>query len=434
MKKARVFTLALIICMLASVLCSAAQAADAPDISARNAIVIDQGSGKVLYEKAADDKAPPASTTKIMTMLLTCEAIERGDVSPDDVVTAKAEDIRIIDDDASNVGIVPGEKISLRELCYCAMLASANEATNVIASHVAGSVDAFVKLMNEKAAALGCENTHFENTNGLPNEDHCTTARELAVIAQEALKHDLFLELCGTAEHTVPATDSSKERKLLNSNALINKKSYYGKDYFLDGAYGVKTGHTEAAGYCLVSAVKQGELDLLTVVLGATGDGKMGEYFNNFADTIKLVEYCVENYHYTSVFSADEVICSVAVEKGRQSELSLSPAYDVSMLLSDVDSGSLERVISLDCESVPAPVEKGTVLGTVDSKLPDGSVLCSCDLVAAEDVEVSIIDHALENIGSFLSENVSAIAIGFAALIIIVFFAIYIPYKRKGGR
>lgn len=435
MKIMRVFTLALIICLLCTALCPAALADSVPGITAGNAIVIELNSGNVLYEKAADDRAAPASTTKIMTLLLTCEALERGDVSLDDEVYANSEDIYIIDDDASNVGIAPGEILSLRELCYCAMLASANEATNVIAAHVAGSVDAFVERMNERAAELGCENTRFVNTDGLPNEEHFTTARELAMITEEALKYDFFLELCGTAEHTVPATNCSEPRELPNSNALINNKSYYGKDYFLEGAYGVKTGHTEAAGYCLVSAVKEGDLDLLTVVLGSTGDGKTGEYFNNFSDTIKLVEYFGENYHGTQILSADEVIYKVATEKGKRSELSLSPAHSVSLLLpSDCDPSELEHVITLDYEPVPAPVKKGAVIGQVDVINAENEVICSCELVAAEDIEASMIDYVCANIGGFFSENITAIAISLAVLIIAAFSAVYIPYKRKGRK
>lgn len=435
MKKARVFTLALLVCMLITVLCPAAQAASAPDISARNAIVIEQNSGKVLFEKSADSKAAPASTTKIMTMLLVCEAMESGDVSPDDEVSAETDDIYIIDADASNAGIAPGEILTLRDLCYCAMLASANEATNIIGIHVAGSIDAFVKLMNEKAASLGCENTHFVNTNGLPDDNHYTTARELAVIAREALKYDFFRELCGTAQYTVPETNCCEERPLSNSNALINTTSYYGDKYYLEGAYGVKTGHTEAAGYCLVSAVREDGLDLLTVVLGSTGDGKTGEYFNNFADTIKLIDYCSENYHGTLVLGADEAIEQISVEKGRQGKLTLSPAHDVSLLLSaDYDLDSLERVVSLNSDSVSAPVKKGAVLGSVDVKDPDGNVLCSCELVAASDVEASYIGYIFANVFGFIGRNILTLSIIVLVMIIAAFAAVYIPHKKKGKK
>lgn len=435
MKKARVFTLVLILCMVFTVLCPAAQAASAPSISARNAIVIEQNSGEVLYEKSADAKAEPASTTKIMTILLVCEAMENGDISPDDKVSAEAEDIYIIDSDASNAGIAPGEILTVRDLCYCAMLASANEATNILGIHVAGSIEDFVKLMNSKAEALGCKNTHFVNTNGLPDKNHYTTARELAIITQEALKYDFFRELCGTDKYTVPKTNCCEERPLSNSNALINKKSYYGKDYFLDNAYGVKTGHTDAAGYCLVSAVMDEGLDFLTVVLGATGDGKTGEYFNNFADTIKLIDYCRENYHGTVVLSKDETVYQIDVEKGKTDKLPLSPAHDVSLLLyADYDLDSLERVISLNEDSVSAPVKKGAVLGTVDVIDESNTVICSCELVAAQDVDASIFDYIVANTMGFIGRNILALSIIVLVLIAAAFAAVYIPYRRKGKK
>lgn len=435
MKKARVFTLALILCMVFSVLSPAAQAVSEPRISARNAIVIEQNSGKVLYEKAADTKAEPASTTKIMTMLLVCQALEHGDVSLNDEVSAEAKDIYIIDSDASNAGVAPGEILTLRDLCFCAMLASANECTNIIAIHVAGSVDAFVKLMNGEAKELGCTGTHFENTNGLPDKNHYTTARELAVITQEALKYDFFRELCGTAEYTVPKTNCSEERKLSNSNALINPNSYYGDDYYHKNAYGVKTGHTEDAGYCLVSAVTENGLDLLAVVLGATGDGKTGEYFNNFADTIKLIDYCSESYHGTVILSADETVYQIDVEKGREKTLPLSPAHDVSLLLSeDYDLESLENVVSLDEDFVTAPVKKGAVIGTVDVIDGSNTVICSCDLVAAEDVDASLIDYVFANTMGFIGRNIIALAVIVFVMIVAAFAAVYIPYRRKGKK
>lgn len=433
MKKARVLTLVLILCIIFTALCPAALADSAPNISAKNAIVIEQTSGMVLYEKSADAKAAPASTTKIMTLLLTCEAIERGEVSYDDKIYASAEDIYIIDSDASNAGIAPGEVLTLRDLCYCAMLASANEATNLIASHVAGSVSAFVEMMNGKAEELGCENTHFVNTNGLPNEEHYTTARELAVIAQEAMKHMFVRELCAAAEYTVPETNVSEPRELINSNALVNPKSYYGKEYFTENAYGIKTGHTEAAGYCLVSAIKEGDLDLLCVVLGATGDGKEGKYFNNFADTLKLVDYCKENFHCTTVLSADEVLGKIPVEKGRQKALPLSSACDVSILLpDDAKLDSFERTLTLNYEAVPAPVKKGAIIGSVDVTNADGELLCSCELVAAKDVNASIIDYVLANAGSFVSENIAVLSVIVLILVAAVFAAVYIPHIKKG--
>lgn len=435
MKKARVLTLALTLCLILTVFCPSAVADSAPDISARNAIVMDMSSGTVLYEKDADGKAEPASTTKIMTMLLVCEALERGDVSLDDQVSAKEADLRLGDDDASTVKIKGGEVLSLRDLCYCAMLVSANDACNVIASHVAGSVSQFVQLMNDRAAELGCTGTHFVNTNGLPSAQHYTTARELAVITTEALKHDTFREFCGTTEYTVPATDVSKARPLSNSNALINANACYGDNYLYEGSYGVKTGHTDAAGYCLVSAVKADDLDLLSVVLGSDGDSVNGKYFNNFGDTIKLLDYCRENWHNSLILGSDEALWEIPVKMGVKKQLTLSPAEGVRRVLpADYDLNNLKRDISVNEDFVTAPISKGTVLGQVIVSTPKGEILSTTDLVASTDVHASFVAYALADAWQFASSHLIFISALVLVLIISAFLAIYIPHKKKGKK
>ena len=431
MKNVRVFALGLILCLMLTAFCPAALADDAPDIKSKNAIVIDMNSGTVMYEKDADSKASPASTTKIMTMLLVCEALERGDIKTTDSVKAQEADLKLGDDEACTAKIKAGEVLSLYDLCCCAMLISANDACNVIASHTAGSVENFVELMNEKAAELGCTGTHFANTNGLPSSEHYTTARELAIIAQEALKHDLFRELCGMAEYTVPANKLSKERKLSNSNALINPDSVYGDQYTYDGAYGIKTGHTDSAGYCLVSAVSADKLDMLAVTLGADGDKVKGKYFNSFGDTIKLLDYCREHWKYTVILRANEKLGEMPVEKGTEDFVSLSLAHEISRLLPvDFAADSLQRTVNLNTDSVTAPVERGTVLGSVDISNADGELLLTADLVAADDVQMSLISC----VWSFIRSNLKGIVITLTVIAFTVFALIYLPNITKGKK
>lgn len=438
MKNSRVFALILSLCLIFAAFCPAVLADCAPDITAKNAIVIDMNTGTVLYEKDADSKAAPASTTKIMTLLLICEAVERGDVKLDDIVSATKSDITLNDEDATSVKLKPGEELSLHDLCCCAMLVSANDACNVAASYVSGSVDEFVALMNERAAELGCENTHFVNTNGLPSGEHYTTARELAIIAREALKHEFFRELCGMTEYTVPKTSVSSERKLSSSNALINSKACYGDQYLYEGAYGVKTGHTDAAGFCLVSAVKVDSFDLLTVVLGSNGDSVKGKYFNNFGDTISLLDYCRNNWIDTVILSTEDIVAEMPVEKGVEDSVSLSPASDISRLMPiDYDLSSLIRDVKLDSDRITAPVRAGTVLGQVSLSTAEGDALCSVELVAASDVSPSIKDYVMDGIQDLVRNNISYISyIGIIVLLLIiaVFLAIYIPHKKKAKK
>ncbi len=435
MKKARISIFILVLCLLTAVFCPAALADSVPEITAKSAIVIDRASGEVLYEKDANAKAEPASTTKIMTILLICEAVESGKISLDDMVTASEADVMLDDDEASTADIEDGETMSLRDLCYCAMVSSANEACNIVAHYMAGSVDSFVGLMNEKAAELGCENTHFKNTNGLHIEDHYTTARELATITQEALKYDFFRELCGTIKYRVPATNKCDERTLSSSNALINTSSVYGEDYKYKGVYGVKTGHTSGAGYCLVSAADIDGLDLICVVLGSAGDGFGGEHFYNFEDTIKLLDYCREHYEYAVLLSSGDELKELQVKKGARRNVSLSPAEEISAFVAKgTDPDSLTREISVNEECITAPVSKGTVLGSVTVKNADGDILGSTDLVAANSVRASFISYSFSNTLSYIGEHIVGIVLSLLVIIVTVFLTVYIPAENKGNK
>ena len=232
MRKIKILPLILMFSFALALLCPGALAADedtgidpAPELESAAAAIVDADTGRLLYGLNADEQRYPASLTKTMTVLLAVEAIERGDAASDDVVTAGDEAVQGMVEDGSTAGIQPGETMSLLNLMYCAMLGSANEACNIIAVHISGSIDAFVADMNERAAALGCTGTHFANTHGLPDTDHYTTASDFARITREAMSHDLFLEISSTTTYTVPATNLSAERQLPNTNGLINPET-----------------------------------------------------------------------------------------------------------------------------------------------------------------------------------------------------------------
>ena len=225
MKKIKILPLTLIAALMLAALAPgalAAESVEAPELGSAAAVIAEADTGRVLYELNADEQRYPASLTKVMTVLLAVEAIERGEASLDDTVTAGMEAIQGMYYAGSTSNIQAGEEMTLRDLMYCAMLGSANEACNIIAVHISGSLDAFVALMNERAAELGCTGTHFNNTHGLPDSDHYTTARDFTMITCEAMAHDLFAEISGTVSYTVPATNMSGERRLSNTNGLIN--------------------------------------------------------------------------------------------------------------------------------------------------------------------------------------------------------------------
>ena len=261
MKKIKIFPLILIICLALCALAPAAYAIDDPQLGAQAVYLADMNTDEVLYEKNADEQRSPASLTKIMTGLLAIEAVESGQCSMDDIVTAGADAWYGMAEDSSNSNIQPGEMMTYRDLVYCAVVHSANEACNILATYISGSISAFVDRMNQRAAELGCTNTHFLDPNGLSNDGHYTTARDLYYITKEAVKHPDFLTICDTEYYKTQPTNMSEAREIWNSNALISNGGYYasmsmqnnGHDYLYEGAAGVKTGYTRAAGYCLVS-------------------------------------------------------------------------------------------------------------------------------------------------------------------------------------
>lgn len=390
MKKLRITALALClsIALCAVSPCALAEDEGSPKLSsAQSALIGDMASGRILYNVDAYSRRSPASLTKIMTLLLAVEAVEAGTVSLDDMVTASSECKTGLGNDSSTAYIDRGETMSMKDLLYCAALASANEACNIIAEHVAGSISAFVERMNARAAGLGCSGTHFVNTHGMPDSEHYTTAHDLFLIAREGMRHALFAQLVGTREYKTSATNDSEPRSLESSNALINSDSPYSDKYFYTGAVGIKTGYTETAGYCLVSAVQRKNATVITVVLGA--DGGSGSY-DNFADSIALLDWCFENYSYRSIvekgFAAASQPLSVDGKSGR---VTLVCARGINALAANtLDVSALEKTVTLNAETLDAVPAEGTELGTVSFSDPaDGTIYGTVALVAAGDAQ-----------------------------------------------
>ena len=252
MKIRRILSVFLLAVLLTVSFTPAAAAAQAPEVNARAALLVDTEKDIVLYGKNEHERMYPASITKVMTALLVLEAVERGELSLDQNVTASQEAIDNMDPEGSSAGIEKGEVMSVKNLLYCALMVSANEACDVLAVELDGSIKAFVERMNQRAAELGCEDTHFANTNGLHHVDHYTTAWDIYLIAREAMKNETFMTICNTLAYDVPATNKNDSRELHTTNSLISNWRILG--YLYDGAEGIKTGTTDEAGYCLLSS------------------------------------------------------------------------------------------------------------------------------------------------------------------------------------
>ena len=327
-------------------------------LTARSAIVMDAVTGTVLYERDIDARRYPASTTKMMTLIV---ALEHGKL--DDIVTVSknAEGV-----EGSTLWLVQGDKIPLGELLAGMMMHSGNDATVAVAEHIAGSVPAFVQMMNEKAGEIGAYNTHFVNPNGLPDDNHYTTAFDLAKIAAYGYSIPHFEEIVSRQEATYEwVKDPSKQ--LRNENQML---------WLYRGGNGVKTGYTEAAGRCLVSAARRDGMQLVAVVLDS---------YYMWNDSIALLDYGFQNARPKTLVKKGEVVAKVKVADGRQDELELTAAESMIAAEKVGENGKVEKKIEVPDE-VAAPVKKGDVVGKVVCYY-DGKRQGAINLLAANDVE-----------------------------------------------
>lgn len=408
------------------------------DIDATAVLLIDGESETVLYDENAHARRYPASTTKIMTGLLVVEAIERGELRLDQVITATANAVSGLPDDASTAGIKPGEQLTVEQLLYCLMVSSANEVGNIFAEELCGSVPAFVEKMNQRAAALGCEDTHFVNTSGLPDDNHYTTAWDLWCITRQAMKYDLFMNVCNTKAYYIPATNMSDERELHSTNLLISNWRALG--YLYSGAQGIKTGTTNAAGHCLVSTAVRADRRLICVILGCE---EMPDPINggtvamSFTETARLYDWGFSNFSTRTVLTADEMICEVPVLLSQQTNyVVVRPAEDtVAVLPNDLAIEDLERVITLDREVVNAPIMAGDRLGEITLRYGDTEYV-TVPLLAMSDVTASrflIMKTALINFFSNRLVQVLLVLLVIVVVLLWIFWRRIVQRRRYGN-
>ncbi len=415
------------------------------EIRAKAALLIDPDTEEILYARNIHERLYPASLTKIMTCLLVLEAIDDGTLTRDKVLTASETAINAVPADGSNVGIKPGEELTVEELLYCIMLSSANEGCNIFAEAVSGTIDAFVEKMNAKAAALGCEDTHFVNTNGLPDSNHYTTAWDLYLITKEARKHPDFMPLVNTAHHEVPATNLHEARSLWSTNYLIC--GYRTKSYLYPGAEGIKTGSTSAAGYCLVSSATKNGRGVVSVVLGAEQvervgeeDGKPYKVTESFSETVRLFDWGFDNFSRQVIVTADELVCEVPVTLSQeQNAVKVHPDQEIARLLPKELEGHLEEEMErkiTHVDSVEAPVTKGQVLGQMTISYND-TVYATVNLLADEDVAASPLLVFRRDLLEFLHRPIVWAAAAAALLLILVIIVVRVRassrQRRYGG-
>ena len=329
-------------------------------LDATAALLVSPESDMVLYEKNADEKRYPASTTKIMTALLTLENV--SDLSV--VVTAEASDFENVTSDSSNAGIKVGEQVTVKDLLYALMLPSANEAAYMLARHVGGSWEQFVDMMNERAAELGCTGTHFCNPCGLHEDDHYTTAHDLYLIAKEAMKDATFRDIVSTVQHRMAKTNLHEERIILTTNQLIFSSF---QPWSYANCLGIKTGHTSQAGNCFVGYAEYGDAKLFSVVLGCSSSSK--EYPTiaaSFTDTKSLCQWGFENFTSKTLARQGEEVTYTKVKLSTDTNQVILTAKNdlVSLLPRELDVKDLELQSDIP-EEVAAPIKAGDTIGSV---------------------------------------------------------------------
>lgn len=401
----------LVLCLfLFPFLLSVAEAA--PSVSAPYAVLMDAKTGLVLYEKNAHTQTYPASTTKVMTAIL---ALEKGNM--DDMVTVSFNAVNSISFDSSKAGLFEGESFPLRDMVYALLICSANDAANVIAEHIAGDIDSFVEMMNTRAAELGAENTHFVNAHGLHNESHYTTAYDLALLARHAMTLPHFAEIVKMRQYILAPTPKYDENRYLNStNHLMNPQS----EYYYANAIGIKTGYTDEAKSCLVSAAETENGTYIAVVLGAESAG--GQTMS-FVDSRSMLVWGAESCLPTLLGEANTPAEGVPVRKAENTDKvavhTESAVYAI--LPPGKTADDVERLEYIN-KQLEAPVKAGTVVGRVEYRY-QGRVVGQTHLVADTDVaKKNVVAHFLRDLFSSFWTY---------AVIFIVLFAFIILRTRK---
>ncbi|EOW9527634.1 D-alanyl-D-alanine carboxypeptidase family protein [Bacillus cytotoxicus] len=336
---------------------------------ASSAIVIEQDTGKVLFEKNPNEKLPPASMTKIMTMLLIMEQVEKGKLKLEDKVRTSEHAASM---GGSQIFLEPGEEMTVNEMLKGIAIASGNDASVAVAEHIAGSEEGFVNMMNKRAKELGLKNTHFQNPTGLPAKNHYSTAIDMAIIAKELMKYPLIRKYTGKYEDYL-REDTDKKFWLVNTNKLVR---------FYPGVDGVKTGFTTEAKYCLTASAEKNGMRVISVVMGAPTSKERN------SQVTKLLDYAFGQYTTKKLYKRGEKIQTVQVGKGKKEKVDLVAADNVSLLMKKgEDMDKIKKEIIAE-KKVKAPIKKGDALGTlVITK--DREVLLKQTIVAKEDVEAA---------------------------------------------
>ncbi|MCO8193349.1 D-alanyl-D-alanine carboxypeptidase family protein [Anaerofustis sp. NSJ-163] len=356
------------------------------NIKSKAVVLMDSSSGKVLYQKNMNDKLSLASVTKVMTILLILEAIDNKIINMSDMVT--------ISDYASSMGgsqlyLEQGEMRSVEELLNAIIIESANDACAAMGEFIGGSIEKFILMMNEKAKSLGMKNTHFVNSNGLPADNHYSSAYDIALMTKEVCKYPDVFKISSTWQKTIKiGKNNDKERLLNNTNKLLKMN---------DNVDGLKTGYTADAGHCISATGKKGDLRLIAVILNAPDSN------TRFEEANKLLNYGFSNYKGTNIVTKGGEFGEIKINKGYEDNVKVVAKDNFTVLSGKNENEKYTTDIKLDGIVMNAPVKEGQKVGVINIK--EGSnVIGSVDLVLCKKVEkINMITYVLNMFKEFIS-------------------------------
>jgi len=401
--------------------------------TAKAAIVYERKSDTMIYAWNPDQQIYPTSTAKMMTALV---AIEKGDPAQKVMVTKRA--LSELPIGTITAKLQAGEELTLEQLLYCLMTASANDAALVIAEHIAGSQSAFVDMMNQKAAELGCRDTVYTNPHGLHDPNMYTTARDICRLTDAALENELFRTLFSAKTYEIPATNNSEARTVTTSNLMMSQPA--NKKYHDPRVTGGKTGSTDAGGRCLVATAEGGGMELLTIVMDATPTyeipGISLATYGSFEETAVLLDHVIENYEYRQLFYEGQVITQYPVSGGANSAV-VQPAHVGGTVLPlNMDQSQLSWVYS-NTVTLTAPVEKGQAIATLQVWY-GSKCLAQTELVAINAVAVwqEPVQHPRAEVKPELglwgiAGIVLLVILGLAVLVVAVLVILHYARKLK---
>ncbi len=434
MKTFKFLPLFLSLLLLLGAMAVPAAALTGPELTAKAALVMDRRSGETIWSLAPEQRVAPADLTKLMCGLLAIEAAEAGKISLNDMVTVtEAIDIDV-PEDGTRCGLQVNEQITLMALLQCALIASGDDAANMIADYVGGSVADFTAEMNERAAALGCTGTHFSNVHGAAAADHYTTPADFARIAMECTRHERLVRICGTVVAELAETNLSPARTLRNTNPLICDESVYGAAYVYEDAAGLKAGWNADAGYTVAATAGRDGVDLLCLVFGGNADVPGGS--NTFGGAAALLDWVFDSYGYQEVLKSTENIASVDVALGQNATyVNLRPATSIIVLLpKDYNAEEFEkdiRVYALENgEPVKAPVTAGQVLGEVTLRRA-GVDYGTVKLVASASVQLSRMQYIRQQVRETTRQRSFRTAVAVLAVLFLLYLIWVLVYRIK---